>query len=59
MRLVLKKLLLLLIPSLLCFLGAEVVLLVFHEQNAALHYVEHRLVCTILPSPAFFSLYGQ
>lgn len=32
MRLVLKKLLLLLIPSLLCFLGAEVVLLVFHEQ---------------------------
>ena len=32
MRLVLKKLLLVLIPSLLCFLGAEVVLLVFHEQ---------------------------
>ncbi len=32
MRLVLKKLLLVLIPSLLCFLGAEVVLLVFHER---------------------------
>lgn len=32
MHLVLKKLLLVLIPSLLCFLGAEVVLLVFHEQ---------------------------